>query len=247
MKLSKTLMATAAMVSALTVASSGAFAAEGDSPYGSIGGTVTFTNDYVFRGISLSDEHPAVQGSIDWSHPSGFNAGVWGSNLQNGGQHLELDWYLGYSGEVQSLSYSVSLVYYTYPYSNGNDEYWEGLASIGYDFGFLSTTLGVGYSPSQSGLGHDDATWIYGDVNIPIPVGNTDIAPYVFAHLGYQDAAFGPGGYYEWNGGAGFSLVGLDFKLMYIDTDEKDDPLTPTFKENDLTDPRFVFLISKSL
>lgn len=245
MKFSHSLMATATMVSALTLAASGAMAAEDESPYGSISGTVTFTNDYVFRGISLSDEHPAIQGSIDWSHPSGFNAGVWGSSIDLPG-HLELDYYAGFSGEVQSLSYGFTVVYYTYPYSGANDEYWEGIGTVGYDFGFLSTTLGVGYSPKQASLGHDDATWVFGDVNIPIP-GADDFSPYVFGHLGYQDAAFGPGGYYEWNGGAGFSLVGLDFKLMYIDTDEKDDPLTPAFKENDNTDARFVFLISKSM
>ena len=246
MKLSKTLLATATMASALTLAASGAFAEDGDSPYGSIGGTVTFTNDYVFRGLSLSNEHPAVQGSIDWSHPSGFSAGVWGSSIDLPG-NIELDYYAGYSGEVQSLSYGLTVVYYTYPYSGANDEYWEGIGTVGYDFGFLSTTVGVGYSPKQGSLGHDDATLVFGDINIPVPVGNTDIAPYVFGHLGYQDAAFGPGGYYEWNGGAGFSLAGLDFKLMYIDTDEKDDPLTPTFKENDLTDSRFVFSITKAM
>ena len=236
MKFAKTLMATAAAVGTMTAVSSGAFAAEDSSPYGSIAGNVTFTTDYVFRGISLTNEHPALQGSLEWDHPSGFNAGVWGSNIDLPGDHLELDWYAGYSGSSGKLSYSASVVYYTYPYDGGNDEYWEGLVSAGYDFGFMSTTLGVGYSPSQSSLGHDDATWVYGDVNVPLPVAGS-FSPYLFAHLGYQDTAFNTGGYWEWNGGLGFSLAGLDVTAMYIDTDEK---------ANTLMNARFVVSVGKS-
>ena len=226
----------AAAASAMVVAAGGAYAA-GNSEYGSLSGTVTLTSDYVFRGYSLTNEHPAIQGSLDWSQPSGFNAGVWGSNLDNSGDHLELDWYAGYSGELKTLSYSATVVYYTYPWSNAHDEYWEGLFSLGYDFGFLSSSLGIGYSPSQSSLGHDDATWIYGDVYMPVPVRST-LAPYVFAHLGHQDTAFNTGGYWEWNGGVGFSLVGLDFKAMYSDTDVTGVPAASS---------RFVISVSKSM
>jgi uncharacterized protein (TIGR02001 family) len=236
MKFGKPLMATAAAVSTLMVMNTGAFAEDAPSPYGSFGGNVTFTNDYVFRGYSLSNEHPAVQGSLTWSHPSGFFAGVWGSNLENGGQHLELDWSAGYSGSMDKFSYSATIVYYTYPWSNAADEYWEGIVQGGYDFGFMSADVGVGYSPKQSNLGDDDATWIYGDVNVPIPMAGS-FSPYVFAHLGNQQAAFHSGNYWEWNGGAGFSLLGLDIKLMYIDTNVKGVPIA---------DSRFVFNIGKS-
>ncbi len=232
----KTLVAATFAVSAMMALANDASAA-GDSEYGSISGTVSLTNDYVFRGYSLTNEHAAIQGSLDWSHPSGFNAGVWGSNIDNGGDHLELDWYAGYSGEVKALSYSATIVYYTYPSSNANDEYWEGLFSVGYDFGFLSSSLGIGYSPSQASLGHDDATWIYGDLTVPVPL-QSPLAPYVFAHLGYQDTAFHTSGYWEWNGGIGFHAVGLDFKAMYVDTDVKAVPAASS---------RFVISVSKSM
>lgn len=214
------LPATVAFGALLIVTGSNRVAAQ-DSPLGSVGGSISLTTDYVFRGISLSNGHPAIQGSLGWNHPSGFNAGVWGSNLDNAGQHLELDWYAGYSGGIRALSYSATIVYYTYPWSNAHDEYWEGLFSLGYDFGFVSTSLGLGYSPSQASLGHDDATWIYGDLTVPVPLPNSRLAPYIFAHLGYQDTAFHTSGYWEWNGGVGASLLGLDLKLMYADTDEK--------------------------
>jgi uncharacterized protein (TIGR02001 family) len=208
-----------------------------DSRWGSIGGSISFTTDYVFRGYSLSNQHPAIQGSLGWSHPSGFNAGIWGSNLDNAGQHLELDWYAGYSGSLRALSYSATVVYYTYPWSNAHDEYWEGLFSLGYDFGFVSTSVGVGYSPKQSSLGHDDATWVYGDVTLPVPLPGSRLAPYIFGHVGHQDAAFNVGGYWEWNTGVGASLIGLDLKLMYADTDVTGIPAASS---------RVVFTVAKS-
>ena len=232
----KTIVAAAIAAAAMATSTRGALAAD-DSEYGSISGTVTFTSDYVFRGYSLSNEHPAIQGSLDWSHPSGFSAGVWGSNLSNSGHNLELDWYAGYAGEVKALSYSATIVYYSYPWSNAHDEYWEGLFSLGYDFGFLWSSLGVGYSPSQSSLGHDDATWIYGDLTVPVPL-QSRLAPYLFAHLGYQDTAFNTSGYWEWNTGVGFHFVGLDFKAMYSDTDVTGVPAASS---------RFVVSVSKSM
>ena len=47
-----------------------------------ISANVTFTTDYVFRGISQTDEKFAVQGGFDWSsEPTGIYAGAWASNV----------------------------------------------------------------------------------------------------------------------------------------------------------------------
>ena len=42
---------------------------------------VTLTSDYVFRGVSQTDEDPAIQGGFDLSHDSGFYIGAWASNV----------------------------------------------------------------------------------------------------------------------------------------------------------------------
>ena len=47
-----------------------------DNIPGDFSTTVGFISEYSFRGIAQSDEGPALQGSIDWSHDSGFYAGV---------------------------------------------------------------------------------------------------------------------------------------------------------------------------
>ena len=38
-------------------------------------------SQYVFRGISQTNERPAVQGGFDVSHKSGFYVGTWLSNV----------------------------------------------------------------------------------------------------------------------------------------------------------------------
>ncbi|MBK8286564.1 MAG: hypothetical protein IPK97_17815 [Ahniella sp.] len=43
--------------------------------------TGTLTSDYVFRGVSQSQESAALQGSVEVGHESGFYAGVWGSSV----------------------------------------------------------------------------------------------------------------------------------------------------------------------
>lgn len=233
----------AILASGLAFASNAASAEEGSSSFGEISATFGIYSDYVFRGYSLTDEQPAIQGSLDWSHSSGFYAGVWGSNVEIGTGNLELDYYVGYAGEAQSINYDLSLVYYTYPSSGAKDEYFEVLGSVGTDFGFASVTVGVGYSWDQNAIG-GDAVYFYGDLEVPVPVGNSDAAPYLFAHLGHQDWAGSK--WLEWNAGVGVSLIGLDFTVSYIDTDEKDDPLTPLVIENDAADSRVVVSVSKS-
>ena len=44
-------------------------------------GNVGLFSQYVFRGISQTNEKPAVQGGFDVSHKSGFYVGTWNSNV----------------------------------------------------------------------------------------------------------------------------------------------------------------------
>jgi uncharacterized protein (TIGR02001 family) len=72
------------------------------------------TSNYVFRGVTLSNDEAAVSGGADWSSEMGLSAGTWVSNLAGGGDY-ELDLYGGYGGEIVGIGYDVGLLYYTYP------------------------------------------------------------------------------------------------------------------------------------
>ena len=159
----KLLLATSA--SAMVLGASLASAAE-------ISGNVTLTTDYVFRGISQSDESPAIQGGFDLGFDSGFYVGTWASSVDfdtNGSGldgSLELDAYVGYGGEfAEDFSYDLGYVYYVYPGDEGLDgDYWELYGSLGYkDF-----TVGVNYADdyyAETG----EYTYLYGEYTLGLP------------------------------------------------------------------------------
>ena len=102
-------------------------------------GNVTFATNYVVRGLTQTNFKPAIQGTFDYSHSSGFYAGLFASNVSwyadgwepaakgvnsavYGGSgtdaisnSLEIDFYGGYRGKVADFSYDVGGIYYYYP------------------------------------------------------------------------------------------------------------------------------------
>src|SRR5690606_38399513 len=74
------------------------------------------TSNYVWRGVTQTDDSAAIQGGIDYSHESGFYLGTWASNVEFSDH--ELDLYGGYAGEAAGIGYDVGVIFYTY----GSDE-----------------------------------------------------------------------------------------------------------------------------
>ncbi len=169
-----------------------AFADE-HSPH-SFSANVTLTSDYVYRGISQTNEDPALQGGFDYSHESGFYLGVWASSLEfNGGTSdapsLEIDVYGGMSGEFQNgLGWDVGALYYIYPDQNedaGNDyDFLEVYGALSYTWDTEyqpSADIGIAYSPDFYGE-NDTGIWVHGGLGFSIP---DMVDPYV--QVGYQD------------------------------------------------------------
>mgnify|MGYP005823993731 FL=1 len=132
-------------ISALTLAATSLFAAssamawESEDGQHSTSASVTLTTDYIFRGISLTDEDPATQGSFDYAHSSGLYAGTWASNISDSADsNIEIDLYAGFANEFgdTGIGYDVSVIRYTYPGQNSNDEldYTEYLGSLSYSY-----------------------------------------------------------------------------------------------------------------
>ena len=97
--------------------------------------TFTLASDYLFNGVSQTDEDPALQGSIDWAGDEGWYAGTWASNVDFGdGTDIELDFYAGYFQDLgNGLSLDLGIAQYTYhgtgASSDGN--YAEAYAALG--------------------------------------------------------------------------------------------------------------------
>jgi len=117
-----------------------------------ISGNVALATDYTFRGVSQTDESPAVQGGFDLT-AGNFYLGTWASNINfgTGGANLELDVYGGYKTAVGPVNLDFGIIGYLYPGASDDLaelDYWEGYVkpSIALSDKF---TLGGGifYSP----------------------------------------------------------------------------------------------------
>lgn len=95
-----------------------AAAAEPASPH-TFSANIGFYGQYVFRGITYTNERPAIQGGFDYSHSSGVYLGVWGSNVDKDalyGNTLEIDLYGGYARQLtDDIGVNVGFLQFYYP------------------------------------------------------------------------------------------------------------------------------------
>lgn len=95
-------------------------AAEPVSPH-TLTGNIALTSDYVFRGISQTQNGPAIQGGFDYAHASGFYLGTWGSNVDWVSQgyktnnSMEIDLYGGYKTTLGPIGLDLGVITYYYP------------------------------------------------------------------------------------------------------------------------------------
>jgi uncharacterized protein (TIGR02001 family) len=186
----------AAMLLGSALGATPALAQETDPPGDlTISGYVQGVSDYRFRGYSLSGGDPAVQGTVNFNHSSGFYAGAWASSLDADITpfygDLELDLYAGWTGAVASgLTVDVGVLRYIYPSNNGNGpaDYWEPYASLSTTLGPVGAKFGVAYAPEQDSLADEDNLYLFTDVSAGIP--NTPIT--LSGHVGYADGIQGP-------------------------------------------------------
>lgn len=214
---------------------SGMVRAAESSPH-SFSANVALTSDYVWRGVSQTDSDPAIQGGFDYEHASGFSLGIWGSNVDFGDDDdsdLELDYYGGFSWQVNEVGFNVGAIYYDYPGESDND-FWEVNAGIGYSY----FSAKVSYT-DEFGEGGEEAVYYEAGADFELPVaGGVGLG----LHVGYYDIDPADGeDYTDWKIALSKSIGGFDFELAYTDTDidGSDDP-------DDLADGRVIFTLSRS-
>lgn len=196
--------------------------------------TLGATSDYVFRGITLSDEDPAAQGSIDIGYGI-FYAGVWGSNLDDelGFGPSEIDVYAGIKPVLGPVTFDLGVIGYLYPSDDytgpdtpGDDEYIELKAGASFA-PFKDATLGatVYYSPEYQADG-GDAWAVEGAAGYQLrQIGI--FVPTISGVLGWQDVEngdfspdlSGDSDYVYWNAGVALAVEKFTIDLRYWDTD----------------------------
>lgn len=185
-------------------------------------------SDYTFRGISQTDEEPALQAGAEVSVPANdwlsIYGGVWGSNVDfNNGTELEIDGYGGLRGTFDKLGVDVGVIRYIYTGSNEPDalDYTEGKLAVSYDFGVAVPSAAIYYSPE---FYNDSGTAVYYTAGVSVPIPVTDFSPTIKANVGKQtlddEAAFGitKDSYIDWNIGLFASYWGFTAGVQYVDT-----------------------------
>lgn len=170
--------------------------------------------EYRFRGLSLSDHDPAIQGGFDLEHESGFYVGTWGSSIEPvGSSELELDIYAGYASEIGGLSTDIGILAYTYPGAD-NTTYIEAYGSIGGTLqDTLEWTLGAAYVWDQENVGGTDNIYVYLDGSMPL--GETPFS--LAGHVAYEDGAFGDEKW-DWSAGVSYAFEQFELSVSYVDT-----------------------------
>ncbi len=216
--------------------------------------SIWLTTDYVFRGISNTDENPAIQGSLDYTY-KGFYLGIWGSNTSFTDAAIEIDYYAGYAGSFGELGYDIMGIYYSYPSGGSNPEpdYFEAHLGLTYKFTGLplGPTLGTGYNYSPDFFGEDgDAHYVHGTLDLSLPYGFS-----LGGEVGYQDVegdettgnGLGEDGgdgfnYYHWRISLAKEIPDwFNLDLSYHDTGGGAEGLL-----GDIADQRVVFTLSRT-
>ena len=87
-----------------------------------ISGNVALSSDYIWRGITQTNGEAAISGGFDLAADNGFYLGTWASNASAGTASMELDIYLGFSGEMaENMTYDIGYISVNYPGNDGAD------------------------------------------------------------------------------------------------------------------------------
>ncbi len=130
-----------------------------------ISGNVGLSSDYIWRGMTQTSGDVAVNGGFDLATDNGFYFGTWASNADGvstdaddkvtAKASMELDVYLGFSGEMgnENMSYDIGYISVIYP---GNDALDFEEAYIGFNIYGLSILYSAGQdsSPDYSEIGY---------------------------------------------------------------------------------------------
>lgn len=97
-------------------------------------GNAAIVSDYMFRGLTQTWGHPAIQGGADYTHPSGFAAGTWAASISDRsypGGSMELDLYASFGRPIDAdWSWRIGVYGYVYPGANLDE---AGLPSRSFD------------------------------------------------------------------------------------------------------------------
>lgn len=190
-------------------------------------GNVGVVNDYLFRGISQTNEGMALQGGLTLTGESGFYLSTWGSNISFGNGSLELDILAGWAGQLNAdWTADIGVMQYRYPNGDNATDQFNFVEAYS-KFTYKGLTLGLAFSSDYFGTDVDQYFYYSADYSYSI-----DDKLSLLFHAGLNQfennaeyttfLAAGPvsgSTYLDWSIGVGTTVLGSALQLKYADTD----------------------------
>jgi uncharacterized protein (TIGR02001 family) len=189
------------------------------------GGSVEVVSDYVERGVTKSDNHPALQ--LDWHYmdKSGVAAGAAVSSAQidpHESTTAELSAFASFYWTINAdWRGKAQGTYYAYPWDIHGSRYNYELVALDTVYGDW-LDLRVAYSPNwprivpHAGIVNGPSISTEFNLQVPLYAHLSATAGTGYAHQGGAGAA----DYVYWSVGATYELAPISFILSYADTSE---------------------------
>lgn len=195
--------------------------ADAESSGPTIAWNLAVGSDYVFRGVSQTEEDAAISGGVDLT-TGAFYAGAWASNVAFPGDpetDAEIDLYAGIRPEFAGWNWDFGAVGYFYTgQPNGADyDYVEAKVAASRAFGPATIGAAVYWSPDFFGAAEDEATYVEANAAFA-PADRWTISGAVGRQFVSSDFD-----YTTWNLGVARQMTDkLTVDVRYHDTDQSD-------------------------
>ncbi len=206
--------------------------------------TVTVASDYMFNGVSQTNNDPALQASLDYAGSNGWYTGVWTSNVDYGDvAEREIDPYIGQYIELNdSWALDYGIAYYTY--HNGNNgsslNYPEVYAKFSRSADLGTTGFNFWYTWDYFGTG---AGHVIGMVTHTYPLADNHS---IFVGVDYSKSLDEDKYAWEADGGTSYIHYKIAYQTSFYGFNVEIGAENTTLDNNDLADERIVASISRT-
>ena len=151
-------------MAAVAVSTFSTYCAIAQEQESTLSANVGVTSNYMFRGVTLTDDDPAVSVGVDYEHGDGVYFGAWASNLSD--SNYEVDIYAGFASELGGVGYDFGYIQYTYP-KQASADYAEVYLSLSYSL----VEVGAYYTVDSEINDGTGTAFVKGDIYYYISVG----------------------------------------------------------------------------
>lgn len=186
------------------------------------------TSNYLWRGITQTNDAAAVQGGIDYNHEVGFYAGTWASNVDFSSEtSYEIDFYAGFTGSIgEEFGYDISYLYYAYPDADDSIDFGEATVALSWKWIEVSYALVVNAGADVTGdpaLDEKDMDYLQTTLTYPISDTLSIAAQYGYSTGDIVSAWYNTDSYADYSIALSKDTEFGTVSFMVSDTDLEDD------------------------